>query len=511
MPDPERSVAARARVPSWTNWARNQRVYARELHRPRSLEEVQACAREVSGRGGRLRAVATGLSFSDVLQTDDALLVMTDLRAPVSGGPLLPLEEELWRDPNPPEARVRVVAGARIHELNDALARAGLGFSNLGGYDGQTLIGAISTSSHGSGMRLGPLPSAVRSVDLVAADGRLFRIEPRDGITDDAAFKRRHEGSMTLVQDDVWFRSAVVSLGCLGIVHSMVLAVRPAYRLHEHRRLARLSDVRRELQARRVLYETRNYEVLINPYSRRDGDHTCLVTTRQVAVPGLPCIPLPDSRLRAEEFVFRASTQTGVTRLLGSTPRLTPLVLEAGLSELATRPEGHLEDSYRIYNIGKINTAEVLSAEYFVPLRDDAFLRAIERLLEIVADNRRRAVYQTAPLALRFVAASEAFLSMAYGEGMCAIEVPLFTESHGAREALLSYEQALYGFGARPHWGQVHELTGARGWLRRAYPRALEWQGVRRVLDPMGTFDNAFTDRVGLSMRPRASSGVTRP
>jgi L-gulono-1,4-lactone dehydrogenase len=483
----------------WHNWAGNQEVRARCIQRPQNLRILQEIVKDVTDRSGRLKPVATGLSFSDILQTDDTLVVLTDLKDDAADGALLPLERELWRDPLPNEARVRVICGARIRELNEALEQAGLGFANLGGYDGQTLIGAISTSTHGSGLRFGPLCNFVRSLDFVATGGRRYRVERTDGISDPVKFAHRYGNAMQLVQNDDWFYAAVVSLGCLGIVYSMTLAVSPAYDLVEHRRIADWSNVRRALASRAPLTAFRNYEVLINPYRRRDGDHTCLVTERDLTLPGQPHVPLPPSRLQAEKFTFLSSTQRGLLEVFNGQPRLVPTLVEVALRELVTRDEGHCDRSFGIYNIGLINLAEVLSGEYFVELNEDRFLRAIDRLLQVVADNQRYGIYQTSPISLRFVAGSSAFLSMAYGKGpFCAIEVPVLTGSTGAFEALLSCEQALYEFGARPHWGQLHELTGTPGWLESAYPGARKFKEVYRVLNQRQVFDNHFTDRLGL-------------
>ena len=54
----------------------------------------------------------------------------------------------------------------------------------MGGYDGQTFAGVMSTATHGTGVSYGPLASFARSIDLVAAGGIVHRIEPAGGITD---------------------------------------------------------------------------------------------------------------------------------------------------------------------------------------------------------------------------------------------------------------------------------------------------------------------------------------
>ncbi len=491
-------MTSSAQLP-WVNWSGSQQICPKRVAHPRSLAELQEIVREVSASSGQLKAVATGLSFSDILRSEGTLVEVTGLLGEPQTGALLPLEEELWAAPAS-EPLVRIPCGARIRQLNAALASAGLGFTNLGGYDGQTMVGAISTSTHGSGLRIPPLGDSVRSLDLVGEGGRLYRIEPSAGLTDPRAFARRYADSMTLIQSDACFWPCVVALGCMGVIYSVTMAVSPAYRLQERRRIRPWSEVARELRTLVPLYQFRNYEVLLNPYPLRGGEYDCLVTERSVAVPDAEHRPLSPDQRSAESLTFLASTQREVLRLMSSEPRLIPGMLRAGFEALETR-EPHVDASHIVYNVGKINTADVMGGEYFYPLSGDCHLLAVERLLALIAHNARRGMHQPTPLALRFVAGSRAPLSMARREPHCAIEIAWFTGMPRGGEALYGYEQLCLELGGRPHWGQVQELTGEPGWLRSAYPGLDEWLGAHRRFNARGVFDNHFTDRLGLSMR----------
>jgi hypothetical protein len=495
----------------WVNWSGTQHICAQHVVTPRSLAELRAVVGEVEGRSGRLKPVATGLSFSDILRSDDTLVETTGLlgapdHGDAAGAPepgmepvLLPVESDLFHAPSD-EHLVRVPSGARIRALNAALARQKLAFTNLGGYDGQTFVGALSTSTHGSGVSLPPLCDAVRSLDLVGTGGRLYRIEPSHGLTDPGAFARRHGTTMTLVQSDAWFWSCVVSLGCLGVIHSVTAAVSRAYLLTERRELRPWCDVARELGTGASLRRFRSYEVLLHPYPLRTGGYTCLVTERNVAAPGAERNPLDEGRRAAESVSFLGSTQRELLSVMKSQPRLIPGILQAGLEALETGHRPHVDHSYIVYNVGKINTADVMSGEYFFPLHGNAHLRAIERLLELCSEHRRRGIYQPSPLALRFVAASRAPLSMVHGEPHCAVEVACFNGLPYAAEALLDFERVCLELGGRPHWGQLNELTGTPGWLGRAYPELDTWLSTYRELNASGLFENHFTDRLGLSV-----------
>jgi FAD/FMN-containing dehydrogenase len=149
----------------------------------------------------------------------------------------------------------------------------------MGGYDGQTVAGVLSTATHGSGISLGPICDFVRSIDLVASGGRVWRIEPADGPTDGHAYAARHP-DRTLRQDDRWFDAARVAVGCMGVIHSAILEVGERYWLRERRTLRPWREVREALRSGEVLRRHRHFEVYISPYRLGEEDDRCLVTTR---------------------------------------------------------------------------------------------------------------------------------------------------------------------------------------------------------------------------------------
>jgi L-gulono-1,4-lactone dehydrogenase len=483
---------------AWVNWSGTQRMCPTKLYQPCNLGELREAVAEVEGRSGQLKPVATGLSFSDILQTDDALLETTGLLASEDGCVLMPLDSDLWRGV-PPEPLVRIPCGASIRSLNAALAEKKLAFTNLGGYDMQTMVGAISTSTHGSGVELPPLCDAVRSLDLLTSGGVVYRIEPTGGLTDRDKFRHRYGDQFQLLQSDDVFWACVVSLGCLGIITSVVMEVSHAYLLEETVRLRLWSEVRRELETGAPLRRFRNYEVLITPYPRRDGDYDCLVTQRGIAAPHEQRHPSDAARRSLESTTFLASTQRELLKLMHTRPRMIPALLRTGFEALQTGKHPRVDHSYVVYNVGKINTVEVMSGEYFFPIAGQRYLHAVESLLALVLKNARHEIYQPSPIALRFVRGSCAPLSMARGEPHAALEIACFSGLPWAGTALLSYEQACIELGGRPHWGQLQELTGRSGWLRQAYPDAQLWLDAVARFNGSGIFNNHFTDRLGIS------------
>ena len=472
---------------TWRNHTGNQTCDPLRRYSPESLAELAEIVVEAERVGATVRAVGSGHSWSDAALTAGFLVEPKGLARP------LELETELLRDAVDPDRLVRVGSGMRVRELNAHLAGRGLALSQMGGYDAQTIAGVISTSTHGSGIGLGPFPDFVRSLDLVASGGAVHRIEPADGPTDPQAFARRHS-DRRLVQDDRVFDAALVGIGCMGLVHSVVLEVSPAYWLTEVRTPSTWERVRSDLEAGDVLRSNRHYEIYLNPH----GERRCLVTTRN------PTERRGRGRGRRRnsipEFLALLPVTPHIINLIVDLrPSLTPRLLDRALSALAD--EEFTSDSYRVLNIGTANLLPAYSSEIGVPVDERRLhLEAVERITEIAARHRELgSIYHTSPIALRFVKRSRASLSMMEGRDTMMIELIQATRTEGGFELLAAYEEALYELEGRPHWGQVNWLSAGEQRIASLYPRLGEWLAVHGELNESGVFDGPFSRRAGFA------------
>ena len=178
-------------------------------------------------------------------------------------------------------------------------------------------------------------------------------------------------------------------------------------------------------------------------------------------------------------------------------PGLAPLLIESAMKALVK--DRYDEVSYKVFNIGNANLVPAYSSEIAVAM-DGRHIAAVERVFEI-ADERRRlgSVYQSSPIALRFVKASPAYASMMHGQDTMMMELIQLRGNEGGYEMLGAYEDALYALGGRPHWGQVNTLTGSHGLVASMYPRYADWQAVHRQMNSTGVFDSPFSKRVGIA------------
>jgi L-gulono-1,4-lactone dehydrogenase len=477
----------------WNNHTGNQGVDPLRIYTPTTLEEVSEIVRRAGRDRCTVRAVGSGHSWSDVALTTGYLI------RPQGMSKALDLDVSLLRPDIDMTRLVEVQAGMRVRELNAYLDAHGRALSNMGGYDGQTVAGVISTSTHGSGISYGPLSDFVRSLDVVAGDGSVHRIERGDGPTEPGAYRTRHP-ERTLVQDDHWFNAVVVGMGCMGVVYSVILEVEPSYWLKEVRTLSTWEQVKQDLRAGTVLHDNLHYEVYFNPYPGRDGHNRCLITARNRIEPSPDISPTRLRRNLVPEILSALPiTPVVINLIMGLWPQATPGLVDRALEALADKDYTNV--SYRVLNIGTANLLPAYSCEIGVAVdEEERHIQAVERIIEIARERRELGnVYQGSPISLRFVKASSAYMSMMHERTTMMIELIQPTHTEGGFELLAAYEDALSRLGGRPHWGQVNTLTGSHNLLSSMYPAYDRWQDVHRRLNASRVFDSPFSKRVGIS------------
>lgn len=478
----------------WHNVGGNQTCTPRLSFWPESLEDLITIVRQAEADGATVRALGSGHSWSDVARTDDYLVYPEKLTIP-----LLLTDYGLRATlAFPAERLVRVQSGMTIRAINDYLDKRNLAFINLGGFDGQTIAGVTSTSTHGSGINFGPLSDFIRSIELVGSGGKVFRVEPSvesgRALTDATDFAQAHPDAAQweLIQDDTAFRAVTVGMGCMGLIYSLVLEVRPAFHLRETRTpLKTWPQIKESLKDGRIRNTPEHYEFVLNPYEV-DGEHRCLETTR------VETTQSGDGERNI--FVrYRSILEIGAwwARVLAwIAPQSLKRMISTAIEALVDKD--YTEKSFKVFHIGEANYLPAISAEFAVPVEGDAYLAAIDRLIEVAEEvGRKERLYLSAPVAVRFVKRTDSLLSMMNDRDTCMLEVIALAGVKNSPRIMQRIEEALVPFGVRPHWGQINNINRDR--LVAMYgDRLATWQTVRRRFDPRGTFASPFTRRVGL-------------
>lgn len=488
---------------TWQNYVGTETAEPLAIASPKTLRELQDSLVEARKLRCPVRAVGSHHAWSDAALTDGIAIETHGLLEP-----LVAADASLLKDPRQATTLVRASAGMTIKDLNAALDKHGLALINMGGFDGQTLAGVISTSTHGSGLLLGSFPSFVEALVVVGSDGQVSQIEKANGITDPQKF-HSSVGNIRLVQDDKVFSASVVGVGCLGIIFAVILRVRSQYWLSETRTLHKWSDLRKKLLDDNFLRQYRHVEVLINPHVIK-GQNTSLLTVRhEVPQPTKPSPPKPFRNAFSELLASLPGAGEFLVFLFRTWPRLSPILVENAITSLEDSNE-FVAPSFTILNIGAANGFPAVCSELGVDL--DKHVDATDSVLTVASQARAQGMYQSGLIALRYVAPSPGFLSMQPRE-TCMIELPMMRGVFGSDSLPWQFEELLTKkFGARPHWGQRNFLTGSHDMLEQLYGHTnlQSWLEVFKSFNPSGQFNSRFTDRVGFSSHAPCGTSVIK-
>ncbi len=486
---------------------------------PTSLEQLVQIVASAQRQQRRVRMTGSGHSFSDVAINDECLLRPQGLT--------LPLKLDRRQLADHVEAReelVRVESGITLRDLNPWLWNVeGLALSNLGGYDAQTIVGAAITGTHGSGLTHGPIASQIQSLQVVSVDGEVLQIEPADGITDARRFPghietRAGRVAARLVQDDHLFRAVTVSMGCMGIVYSVVLRAEHQYWLAEHRvpttwgALTRSDGFLDRLIRDRKLDDgdapdPEYYEIYVNPYPSRPNDpieqRRCLLTKRyKRRVPPVRLTREETTRGKVQDWQLKlVNSLTGhggsIASFLNDNPDKAGWVIDQSLDAIEDKG-GFVDRSYQVFHLGEANHVRAYGIEMAFDVKQS--VEAIERLFMHAEELRARGFVHSSPPSLRFVKSSDAWLAMQHGRPTMMLEMGVLVCANGSDELLESYEHMYMRLmQARPHWGLDLNVITSFEQVRQLYGSAADqWLAAYRKLNPHGTFSGRFTDRLGL-------------
>ena len=419
-------------MPTWSNWARQQRCAPERIESPRTEDElIQA----VTG-AARIKVAGSGHSFTDIACTDGVMIDMSAMR------------RVLAVDGN----EVTVEAGITLHDLGEELRTRGLAMENQGDVDPQTLAGAISTATHGTGGKFGNLPSQVTGVRLVDGTGEVQDL--RDG-------------------DEL--RAARVSLGALGAIAAVTLRCVPAFTIHRVDEPRSLDEVLPRLHE--LVVANDHWEAFVMPYTRMALTLTSERTQRAPEPPGRVALFMRDVVL--ENAVLGAFCRAG-----RAFPGLIP-ALNRRLAGLMGRAE-HVDASNRVYaNTRLVRFTEM---EYAVPRE-----HAAEVLERVLATIERRRLPIGFPIELRVVAPDDALLSTAYERSTAYIAVHQYVGME-FETYFRAVEAIMDEYEGRPHWGKRHYQSEAT--LRPRYPEWDRFAEIRERFDPERRFENDYLRRV---------------
>lgn len=427
---------------TWTNWAGTVAAHV-TVATPRTVSELRQVVAGAAARGVRVKPIGAGHSFTAIGATDGVQLRLDALSGIVRADPETGL--------------VTVLAGTRLRDLNLALWHLGLAMSNLGDIDVQTIAGAISTGTHGTGAAFGGIATQVHALRLVLADGSLLDCDAETA-------------------SEV-FDAARVGLGALGVIAEVTLRCEPAFALAAHEAPEPLDAVLGGLGEH--VEGNEHFEFYWFPHTRR------ALTKRNNRVPaGTPLRPVGRVRGWLDDRFLSNTAFDWINRATTARPALIPRANAVAARALSARH--YVDRSYAVFTSPR--SCVFREMEYALP-------RAA--VPEVIAELERRLARDGElvgfPVEVRFAAADDIWLSTAHGRDTGYIAVHQYhRRDHTAY--FRAFEDIARSFDGRPHWGKLHGRDA--GSLRAAYPRFDDFVGVRDRLDPGRVFGNEYLARV---------------
>jgi L-gulono-1,4-lactone dehydrogenase len=425
----------------WVNWAGDQSCRPAHVVRPGSRDELAAAIATSAAAGEKVRVAGSGHSFTEAALTEGALVGLEALSGVL--------------DADRGSGLVRVAGGTVLADLNEELAGLGLAMENLGDIDRQTIAGAISTGTHGTGARLGNISAQVEGLELVLGDGSV-----------------RHLNAAT---DSELLRAARIGVGALGAISAVTLRCVPAFDLLRVDAPHPREEVLDSFQERAEEHE--HFELFTFPYS----DLALVLERNRLDGP-----PRPRGRVAA--YLNDVVLENWALEALAATGKAIPSLIPA-LSRLAARlaSGGRTSDrSDRVFaNERRVRFTEM---EYALPRQHGP--EAARRVVEWVRSNRYPVFF---PIEMRVAAGDDASLSPAHGRDTAYVAVHQYRGMEW-RPYFEAVEAIMDSYGGRPHWGKRHFQTAAT--LAPRYPAWEEFQRARDALDPGRVFSNEYTERV---------------
>jgi len=424
----------------WSNWAGNQQTGTVLLSKPQTESELQQVVQSAQLSGRRVKAVGSGHSFTAIAVSEEVLVDLSDYDEIVAIDKI--------------NQTVTVQSGIQLSKLNQALYENSLAMQNLGDIAYQTIAGAISTSTHGTGAKFTGIANQVVALRVVLADSSIVECSANVNAQ--------------------LFSCARVGLGALGLISTVTLKVVSAFNLAVIEEPMRVDDVLQNLDLH--IDSNDHFEFFWVP-------HTGWALTKRNNRNSLPVEPMSKmshwySKTLMENYAFGAVCMLGKARP-SLIPKLAKALPSSGRNEYS-------DASHKVFASKRI--IKFYEMEYAIPR--EACAEALNRVRRMVTDS---GFFLNFPVEVRFTAPDEIPLSTASNRESAYIAVHIYKGMNYV-PYFKEVESIMNSYQGRPHWGKLHFQSAAT--LASRYPQWDVFQSVRNQVDPQRMFSNQYLETV---------------
>jgi len=417
----------------WENWSGLQQSRPTQFVKPTDVTELSQIIRQAQ----KCRVVGAGHSFSPLVCTDDTLISLDCLTGLVRH--------------DAQHNQSTLFAGTRLKNLGPVLDPINQALQNQGDIDEQSLAGAVSTGTHGTGIDLTCLSGFVEGFQLVTANGEILECNTTENST--------------------IFEAGRVSLGSFGVLSQITMQNRPRYRLKEQIQLTPFNDILSHMDQWKT--EHRHIECMVFVYAQDAILKTLDPTDDEIKTLPAPW-PSDDTLL------------TLFSEIAQKTPILNPYVQK--LLGAFIKPTTRVDWSSIVFP--SVRETRFNEMEYQIPAE-----RGLECLAEVVATLKKHKAPVFFPLEYRYVKGDDIWLSPFYQQDCASISVHQY-HKQDCHEIFKIVEPIFWKYGGRPHWGKMHTLNASA--LKKLYPRWYDFLALRKELDPQQKWMNPHLESLFL-------------
>ncbi|PJN38362.1 FAD-linked oxidoreductase [Streptomyces sp. CB02959] len=425
----------------WRNWAGNVTARPARTVAPASTEELAAAIRAAATDGLPVKAAGTGHSFTPAAATD-GLLIRPERLTGIRG-----IDRAA--------GTVTVAAGTPLKHLNQTLSAHGLSLTNMGDIMEQTVSGATSTGTHGTGRDSASIAAQITALELVTADGSVLRCSAEE--------------------NPEVFAGARLGLGALGVVSELTLAVEPEFLLTAREEPMPFDEVTGRFDE--LVAENEHFEFYWFPHTGNCNTKRNNRSQGPAAPPG-----------RVSGWIEDELLSNGVFQVACAVGRAVPAAIPgiAKISSRALSARAYTDIPYKVFTSPR--RVRFVEMEYALPRT-----AAVEALGALKALVERSDFKISFPVEVRTAPADDIALSTAAGRDTVYVAVHMYRgtphqEYFGAAERIMTAHEG------RPHWGKLH--TRDAEYLAGVYPRFGEFTALRDRLDPERRFANGYLRQV---------------
>lgn len=446
-----------------TNFGNNVSFAPKHLYTPKSEEEVLEILNK--HKDGQIRVLSSGHAWSEAIVSKDALINLKNLN-----------NVSVKTDKNG-QVWVTAQGGCILKKLVETVhANSNATMPTLGGLMKQTIAGAISTATHGSGKQ--SLSHFIFCIRIAAYDkktgkAKIFEFDSGDEL-----------------------RVARCAVGCMGIILSVTFKAQKKYWIKE--------VIVKKQKLQDIISKEKDYpltQFMLIPYA-----WIYIAHQRKVVYNEPDIITKVRMRiLRLEDFL---STEIGAHVLLKmllaifSSKGQPSFIISLFYKKIVPRLL-HEAEAVNPATVGlTLHTLhhamfQHVEMELFIP--EENLEKAVDLLQQITQKFASSSYMHHYPLFFRKVLPDDALISMTSG-GKIYYSVSVFTYlPEDKREKFYQFTKILAQTlvkecNARLHWGKYFPLKFKD--VKHLYPNIKKFQRICSKFDPNGIFCNEFTKNV---------------